>query len=146
MNINNLSLDTAKAILGYLIDSDKITKDDLTNALKFSLPNGMKRIVDAIHTTFCLTTHEIVIPTSDKGYCKYYDEETLEDCWQQSRHEHWTNETTKILQELDISDENIFFKTLSDAKFQLEQLKAFETKNPKAFKLMLKLLGSKVTT
>jgi hypothetical protein len=140
MNLNDLSLESARNILSFLKDNEIISEQQLDSAMRQSVPNELKRITDTIHGLICAYNHDPSIQDL-KHNCKYYEEELLETCWTQADHEYWLHITSEILNELNISSEDSFRQILAKARDFNSTLQQFKVNQRQAYILLRRMNG-----
>lgn len=144
MNLNELTQDTMRSLLNYLVDSKMISEELIKKALKGAVPTEMKRMTDIIHQLLCKQTHDIKMPADDflaLMPCRYYEEELCTECWAQEEHEYWLNITTEIMEKLQLTNEDQLRRELTLAKAMNTKLHDFKMSEPKAYQLLMKING-----
>lgn len=138
MNLNELTQDTMRSLLNYLVDSEMISEELIKKALKGAVPTEMKRMTDIIHQLLCTADHE-----REEGLhiCRYYQEELLTEGWTQNDHQYWLNRTTEIMEELQLTNEDQLRRELSKAKVMNTKLHDFKMSEPKAYQLLMRMIG-----
>ena len=138
MNLKELTQDTMRSLLNYLVDSEMISEELIKKALKGAVPTEMKRMTDIIHHLLCTADHE-----REEGLhvCRYYLEELLTEGWTQYDHQYWLNITTEIMEKLQLTNEDQLRRELSKAKAMNIKLHEFKMSEPKAYQLLMKING-----
>lgn len=136
MNLNDLTPDTMKSLLNYLVESGAISEDMIKKAMKGAVPTEMKRMTDMIHQLLCKQNHH---PDISIYACHYYEEEILKTGWEEKEHEYWLNITSEVMEELQLTNEEQLRKELTKAKTMNTKLHEFQVSEPKAYQLLMKI-------
>lgn len=128
--IENLSPEQTKAALALLIEDEKLTVEDLAEAVKRCPTQEMKRMVDIVHGAMCKDSHDkkedaAKIKTQGMKYCEYHQEDQGPDCWNQYYHQRWLDRTAELLIEVDVGNEKELlnaFQTVNTTLTKLDQV------------------------
>ena len=113
--IETLSPEQTKAALALLIEDQKISAEDLAEAVKRCPTVEMKRMVDVVHGAMCKDNHD-ALDDGPKPECEYHQEDQQPNCWNAYEHQKWLDKTTELLGEIGVANEK-------------ELLSAFQTVN-----------------
>lgn len=144
MNLKDLSQQSACAILEALVEHGVCSERDLFNLLTKNPSTEMKWAVDFVHTLFCSKEHigspnDIRLLDDDNPGCGYTIEESFEECWTLPFHLKWLNETTSLMQELELWSEQQLLQTFNQAQPLLTMLAQMEIEKPAALLLAMKV-------
>jgi hypothetical protein len=113
MQIDAFSRDQLASMFKALIDLDVLSVEDIELAFRKSeLTPEMRRMVDLIHSIFCINPHDGDTPFT----CLYYVEENLENTWTLNSHILWITDAFQRLSEMGISNEKQLSEALRVAK------------------------------
>lgn len=134
--IENMTAESARSILNYLLEKGRINQEDVNEGLVMCPTSEMMRVVDFVHTMLCVAGH-------DPGFdhcCQYPIEEGHTDCWKGAAHMQWLRRTTGLMMELGVGSEAEFLRVYNQTKRILDVVAELEMKEPAAVRLAWKLL------
>jgi len=123
--IETLSPEQTKAALALLIEDEKLSAEDLAEAVKRCPTAEVKRMVDIVHNSMCKDQHDSE-QEGVKPECEYHQEDQEPNCWNQYEHQKWLDKTTELLGEIDVANEKELlnaFQTVNTTLTKLSQIK-----------------------
>ena len=89
-----------KRAIEDLVESGKITQEELDLLVQKHLPAQEKNVVDMIHMALCNEEH-------DEGGCDFYNERLLDSRWEKPSHIKWLSISRKIMKRFNLTPDQL---------------------------------------
>jgi hypothetical protein len=89
-----------RRIIEDLVESGRITQEELDLIAQKHIPAIEQNVVDMIHMALCNEEH-------DEGGCKFYDERFLDTRWEKPSHVKWLSISRKIMKRFNLTPDQL---------------------------------------
>lgn len=132
-----------QAILDHLLKEGRITRDDVLEAMRMGMDQGLNECADLMHLFLCGKEH-LHDPSQPRetgvNYCLYYLEHALEDAWSGEAHQKWIEAARDQMKIQELSSSYELKQYLIDLRGILNAVLYMKERFPKGMELLLETI------